>query len=25
VLNLEGELVGLLTKTQLTQVARERL
>jgi len=25
VLNLEGELVGLLTKTQLTEVARERL
>lgn len=25
VLNLEGELVGLLTKTELTQVARERL
>lgn len=25
VLNLDGELVGLLTKTQLTQVARERL
>jgi len=25
VLNLEGELVGLLTKTQLTEVARDRL
>ncbi len=25
VLNLEGELVGLLTKTELTEVARERL
>ena len=25
VLNLEGELVGLLTKTELTQIARERL
>jgi CBS domain-containing protein len=25
VLNLEGELVGLLTKTELTDVARERL
>jgi CBS domain-containing protein len=25
VLNLEGELVGLITKTELTEVARERL
>jgi CBS domain-containing protein len=25
VLNLKGELVGLLTKTELTEAARERL
>jgi CBS domain-containing protein len=25
VLNLEGELVGLITKTELAEIARERL